>query len=169
VGRRKRSKKEQPPPVERFGDRLVARNKRAAYDYELGTRFEAGLVLVGSEVKMLREHTADITDAYCRIECGEAWLFGLNIPELQGSPWTHPAKRGRKLLLHRPEIAELARATDRDGMTAVAVRLYFRGGHAKVEIALARGKRKVDKRQTIKERDADREARAAMDAARRRR
>lgn len=163
----KRKKKEQPPPVEQFGDKLVARNKRASFDYTLGDRFEAGMVLVGSEVKMLRHSSADLTDCFVVIERGEAWLHGLNIPELSGTHYGHPAKRKRKLLLHRLEIEQLKRSIEREGMTAVATRLYFRGGRAKIEIALARGKRRTDKRETIKRRDADREAQAAMDRARR--
>lgn len=158
----KRKQKEAPPPVEQFGDKLVARNKRASYDYELSDRYEAGMVLVGSEVKMLRQATADLTDTYCAVRLGEIWLHGLNIPELQGTHYGHEAKRPRKLLLHRHEIDHVRRAVERQGMTAVATRLYFRGGRAKVEIALARGKRKADKRQSIKAREADREAQAAI-------
>ena len=163
----KRKKKEQPPPVEQFGDKMVARNKRASYDYELGERYEAGMVLVGSEVKMLRHSSADLTDCFVAIERGEAWLHGLNIPELSGTHYGHPAKRKRKLLLHRLEIEQIKRCIEREGMTAVATRLYFRGGRAKIEIALARGKRRTDKRESIKRRDADREAQAAIDRARR--
>ena len=120
------------------------------------------MVLVGSEVKMLRQTTADLTDAYCVVRRGEVWLQGLNIPELQGTAWSHQAKRPRKLLLHRHEIEQIQRALERQRMTAVARRLYFRGGRVKVEIALARGKRQADKRQAIKEREADREAQAAI-------
>lgn len=159
----KRKKKEAPPPVEAFGDKIVARNKRASFDYELGDRFEAGLVLAGSEVKMLRHGTADLSDAYVRVEKGEAWVLGINIPERPGAPWGHTAKRSRKLLLHKHQIEQIQRATERDGMTCVATRLYFRGGRAKLEIALARGKARIDKRETIKEREADREARAAIE------
>lgn len=158
----KRKQKEAPPPVEQFGDKLISRNKRASYDYELSERIEAGMVLIGSEVKMLRQATADLTDTYCVVRRGEVWLHGLNIPELQGTVWGHAAKRPRKLLLHRHEIEQLQRAVERQGMTSVATRLYFRGGRAKVEIALARGKRKADKRETIKAREADREAQAAI-------
>ena len=158
----KRKKKEAPPPVESFGDKLIARNKRASFDFELEGRYEAGMVLMGSEVKMLRHGTADLSDAFCRIEKGEAWLYGLNIPEMSGTHYGHEAKRRRKLLLNRHEIDQIQRAIDRDGMTCVATRLYFRGGRAKVEIALAKGKRRVDKRQTIKERQAEREAEAAV-------
>lgn len=156
-------KKQAAPPVEKFGDRLIARNRRASFDYELTDKFEAGLVLVGTEVKMLREATADLSDAYVHIHAGEAWMEGLNIPERAGGHGTHLSKRRRKLLLHRHQIDQIARATEREGMTCVATQIYFRGGRAKVEIALARGKARVDKRETIKRREADREARAAMD------
>ncbi len=162
----KRKKKEAPPPVEAFGDKLIARNKRASFDYELGERFEAGLVLTGSEVKMLRHGVADLTDAFVTIKNGEAWVQGLNIPEMQGTPWGHMAKRMRKLLLHRHQIDQIKRAVEREGMTAVATRLYFRGGRAKLELALAHGKRKADKRQTLKAREADREAAAALQRGR---
>ncbi len=161
MGKRKR-KKEEAPPVEQFGDKLVARNRRASFNYELSERFEAGMVLVGSEVKVLRQTAADLTEAYCAVRRNEVWLLGLNIPELQGTAWGHQPKRPRKLLLHRHEIEQIQRAVDRQGMTAVATRLYFRGGRAKIEIALARGKRQADKRETIKQREADREAQAAI-------
>jgi len=98
-------------------------------------------------------------------EGGQAHIRGLNIPELQGASQGHQPKRARKLLLHAHEIAELSKAIEREGMTVVALELYFRNGRAKVEIALARGKRKIDKRQSIKERDADREAAAAVTRA----
>ena len=158
----KRKKKEAAPPIEKHGDGIVGRNKRAHFDYELGQRYEAGMVLIGSEVKMLRQTHADLTDAYCQVRSGEAFVFGLNIPEMSGTPWGHAAKRPRKLLLHRHEIGQIQRAVERQGMTAVATRLYFRGGRVKIEIALAKGKRTVDKRQTVKARDAEREARAAI-------
>jgi SsrA-binding protein len=148
--------------VEAYGDKMIAKNKRASFDYELGERYEAGLVLAGTEVKMLRYGTADLTDTFVTIDKGEAWIRGLNIPEMQGTPYSHDAKRPRKLLLHRHQIDQLKRAIERQGMTAVATRLYFRGGRAKVEIALAKGKAKYDKRQALKKRVADREAEAAI-------
>jgi SsrA-binding protein len=158
----KRKKKDAPPPVEAFGDKVVSRNKRASFDYELTSKFEAGLVLIGSEVKMLRQAAADLSDAFCRIEKGEIWVHGLNIPELSGTHFGHEPKRKRKLLLNRHEISQIKRAIDRDGMTCVATQLYFRRGRAKLEIALARGKRQVDKRESLKRREADREAAAAI-------
>ena len=122
------------------GETLVARNKRATFDYELGQRFEAGLVLRGSEVKMLRSGKADLSDSFCTIVRGEAFLQGVNIPYLDGAAFAHAAKGSRKLLLHRREIALIEQAIAREGMTAVATRLYFKDGRAKVEVALARGK-----------------------------
>ncbi len=143
--------------------KLIARNKRASFDYELGERFEAGLVLSGSEVKALRDSPADLTDSYCVVERNEAFLHGMNIPERRGHvAFGHVAKRPRKLLLHAVEIEEIKRAIERDGMTVVATRIYFKDGRAKVEIALARGRKKADRRQAIREKDADKEARAAV-------
>ncbi len=162
---KRKAKKEPLPEGGRHGDGLVVRNRRARFDYELGDRLEAGLVLAGSEVKVLRNRSADLTDTWCSIERGEAFLHGMNIPELDGATVGHKPKRARKLLLHRVEIARLQRAIEREGMTAVATRLYFRGGRAKVEIAIARGKRKADKRQAVREREADREAQQAMSRA----
>lgn len=152
---------------EKPGEKLIVRNKRASFDYELGERFEAGLVLTGSEVKMLRHGAADLSDAYCSIEGGEAFLKGLNIPELPGAAFGHQAKRPRKLLLHAGEIDEIARSIAREGMTVVATRLYFKDGRVKAEIALSRGKKKIDKRQTLREREDEREAQAAVSRARR--
>jgi SsrA-binding protein len=149
------------------GDKVIARNRRASFDYELGERYEAGLVLLGSEVKVLRERAADLTDAWCAIENGEAILKGVNIPVLVGAAFGHEAKRPRKLLLHAHEIEAIQRAIDRDGMTVAATQLYFKGGRVKVELALAKGKKKGDKRETVKQKEAEREARAAMARGRR--
>ncbi|HVY47101.1 MAG TPA: SsrA-binding protein SmpB [Minicystis sp.] len=148
------------------GETLIVRNRRATFDYELGERFEAGLVLQGSEVKMLREGTADLTDSWCAIENGEAFLKGVNIPVLPGTPFGHEAKRPRKLLLHAREIEEIKRALDREGMTVTATRLYFKEGRVKAEIALARGKKHADKRDAMREKDAEKEARQAIARAR---
>ncbi len=146
---------------------VVALNRRASYDYELGDKFEAGLALIGSEVKMLRMGKADLTDGWVNVLRGEAFLHGVNVPVMQGSPYSHEAKRTRKLLLHQKEIERIQRAVERDGMTVVVTKLYFKGGFAKVEIAVARGKKKADKRQSVKAKDADREARQAMSRGRR--
>jgi SsrA-binding protein len=140
----------------------VARNRRATFDYEIDERFEAGLVLQGSEVKALRSRSADVSDAWCYVSNGQAFVRGLNIPVLPGSSSGHQPKRVRKLLLHAREIADLQRGIEREGMTAIALRIYFRAGRAKLELGLARGRRKIDKRQMLKEREADRDARAAM-------
>jgi SsrA-binding protein len=153
---------------EKPGEKLIVRNKRAGFDYELGERFEAGLALIGSEVKMLRAGSADLTDSWCAIERGEAFLKGVNIPVLPGSSFGHEPKRARRLLLHKAEIEELERGISRAGMTVAAIRLYFKEGRVKVELALAKGKKKGDKREALKEREATREAAAAMARGRRR-
>ena len=156
--------KERPRP----GETLIARNKRASFDYDLGDRFEAGIVLKGSEVKMLRAGKAQITDAFCTVSRGEAFLQGMNIAEMAGAAFGHLPKGARKLLLHPREIQIIGLAIAHEGMTAVATRLYFKGGWVKVEIALARGKKSYDKREAMKTRDAEREARAAIVHGRRR-
>jgi SsrA-binding protein len=152
---------------EKPGEKLIVRNRRASFEYELGERFEAGIVLTGSEVKVLRDHSADLGDAWCAIERGEAFLKGMNIPELPGAAFGHEAKRPRKLLLHAREIEEIGRAVARDGMTVAATRLYFKEGRVKVEIALAKGKKQADKRESVKTREAERETRAAIARGRR--
>lgn len=145
------------------GDKVIARNRRASFDYELGDVYEAGIVLVGTEVKMLRSGVADLSDTYCSIERGEAYLNGMKVPLLEGAAFGHKAeKRARKLLLHAKEIEAIHRAIQREGMTAVATKMYFKRGRVKVEIALARGKKLADKRETIKQKDAEREARQAI-------
>ena len=141
---------------------MVATNRRASFDYELIERYEAGIALIGSEVKMLRQGKADLTDGWVSIDRGEAYLRGVNIPVLQGSPYSHEPKRTRKLLLHTKEIEELMSGTTREGMTITVTKIYFKGSMAKAEIALARGKKRYDKRESLKEKDADREARQAM-------
>jgi SsrA-binding protein len=108
-----------------------------------------------------------VADAFVKVERNQAVVHGLNIPELPGAPWGHTGKRPRRLLLHRHQIDQIARGIEREGMTCVVTLLYFRGGRAKLEIALGRGKKKVDKRETVKRRDADREAETAMAERRR--
>lgn len=152
---------------EKPGEELIVKNRRATFDYELGERFEAGISLVGTEVKMLRHGTADLTDAWCSIERGEAILKGVNIPVMPGAAFGHEAKRPRRLLLHAREIEAIQRAIEREGMTITATRLYFKDGRVKVELALAKGKKKADKREAMKEREAEREARAAITRGRR--
>ena len=152
-----------PEPIQ-----LVAVNRRATFDYELEQRFEAGLALTGTEVKVLRAGKADLTDGWVSFDGNEAFVRGVNIPVLQGSPYTHEAKRARKLLLHTREIEALKRGVEREGMTVTVTQLYFKGSRAKIEIALARGKKAFDKRETLKRKEADKEARQAISAARRR-
>ena len=139
------------------GETLISRNKRASFNYELGQKFEAGVVLIGTEVKMLRAGPADLTDAWCSVHNGEATLNGVNIPTMHGAAFGHENKRPRKLLLHAHEIHDLHDAIARDGMTVVATRMYFKDGLAKVELAIAKGKQDHDKRESIKESDAKRE------------
>jgi SsrA-binding protein len=149
------------------GERLIAKNRRATFDYELEDRYEAGLSLVGSEVKSLRDGKVEIVDAYATIERGEAWLMQLYIaPLAQAAVFGHEPRRRRKLLLKRSEIDKLDDALKDRGYTLIPTRLYFKDGRAKVEIALARGKTRGDKRQSIAKKDADRETRNAIGRAR---
>ncbi len=147
-------------------EKLIVRNRRAHYEYELSDKYEAGIVLIGSEVKMLRDGKADISDAWCAINNGEAFIHGMLVAEMPGAAFGHLAKRGRKLLLNRKEIDDIRRAVEREGMTVAATRLYFKNGRVKVEIALARGKKQGDKRETVKRREAELEAKAAMQRGR---
>jgi SsrA-binding protein len=145
------------------GDRLVSKNRRAHFDYELSEFYEAGLVLIGSEVRSLRENGADLGDAWVDIDRrGEAWVKGLRIPPLKHAAFGHEERRPRKLLLHTEQIDRLRGAVERDGMTLICTKCYFKTNRAKIEIAVARGKKKHDKRQALRERDAHREAEAAM-------
>ena len=145
------------------GRKVVANNRKARHDYLIENVFEAGLVLSGTEVWSLRAGRASLIDGFAEITNGEAWLQAVHIPEYTQGTWTnHPPRRRRKLLLHREEIAELEQATREKGLTIVPLSLYFKDGKAKVEIALARGKRQYDKRQALRERQDRREADRAM-------
>jgi SsrA-binding protein len=145
------------------GRHLVASNRRARHDYAIEDTYEAGLVLTGTEVKSLRAGRASLTDAYARVRDGEVWLEGAHIPEYTEGTWTnHEPRRPRKLLLHKGEILRLVGKTKEGGLTLIPLSLYFSDGHAKVEIALARGKRSYDKRQALAERDAAREVSRAL-------
>ena len=136
----------------------VARNKRARFDYHLLERFEAGLVLKGTEVKSLREGKANITEAYGIVRDGEVFLLNAHIqPYARGGYVNHEPTQTRKLLLHRREIRRLIGAVERQGLTLIPLELYFRKGVAKVALALAKGKKAHDKRDTMKQRDAERE------------
>jgi SsrA-binding protein len=145
------------------GRKLVAQNRKARHDYHLEDTFEAGLVLVGTEVKSLRAGRASLVDGFVDIEGGEAWLHAVHIPEYAQGTWTnHAARRKRKLLLNRAEIDKIERKTSEKGYTIVPLSLYFKDGRAKVEIALAKGKKSWDKRQTLRERQDDREKQQAI-------
>jgi SsrA-binding protein len=145
------------------GEKVVATNRRARHEYAIEKTYEAGLVLTGTEVKSLRQGRANLSDGYAYINGGEAFLDAVNIPEYSQGHWTnHPAKRIRKLLLHKEEIIKLSHAISAGGYTLVPLRLYFLDGRAKVEIAVAKGKREFEKRQTIREREDKREAERAM-------
>lgn len=145
------------------GRAMVANNKKARHDFLVEDVFEAGVVLTGTEVKALRAGRASLTDSWCEVEGGEAWLHGAHIPEYAQGTWTnHAPRRKRKLLLHREEIERLSSRTQEKGQTIVPLALYFLDGRAKVEIALARGKREWDKRQTLRERQDNLEAQRAI-------
>jgi SsrA-binding protein len=145
----------------------IAENRKAFHDFHLLESFEAGLVLLGTEVKAIREGRVNLRDSFARVEDGEVFLYNVNI-----SPYSHrgyadhePLRR-RKLLLHRDEIRKLIGKTVEKGMTLVPTRLYFKNGRVKVSVSLARGKKEYDKRETIKRREADRETRAAIKSKR---
>jgi SsrA-binding protein len=143
--------------------KVICRNKRALHDYEVFDTLECGVVLVGTEVKSLREGSASLEDAYAKIEDGELWLIGSDIPEYaMGNKLNHKPKRRRKLLLHRREIGKFAGKASQRGFTLVPLRMYFKDGKAKVEVAVARGKQYHDKRQAAKKADAQREIKRAM-------
>ena len=144
----------------------IARNKRARFDYHILETWEAGIVLTGTEVKSLRAGKATIAESYADAKGGEIWLVNANIPEYaQASRFNHPPKRPRKLLLHKRQIAKLAGAVEREGMTIVPLKLYFNEkGRAKIELAVARGKKLHDKRETEKKRSWDRERARLMRA-----
>jgi SsrA-binding protein len=139
--------------------KIIADNRKARFHYEIGQVFEAGIALTGTEVKSLRTGKATIGESYAGARDGELWLYNANIPEyLQANRFNHAPKRPRRLLLHKREITRLIGAVEREGMTLVPLKLYFNPkGRAKIEIALARGKKLHDKRETEKKRDWDRE------------
>lgn len=143
---------------------MIAQNKKARHDYAIGDTYEAGLVLTGTEVKSLRQGRATIADAYASVDGSEAWLINANIPEYAFGSWrgSHSARRTRKLLLSKKEIAKLSRELESTGTTLVPLALYFKDGYAKVQIAVATGKKDWDKRRSIKERELEREARRAL-------
>jgi SsrA-binding protein len=144
-------------------DTTIATNRRAHFDYELGDKYEAGLSLIGSEARSLRVAGADVSAAWVDIDArGQAWVKDMKIPVLQHAAFGHEEKRARRLLLHRQELERLRGSVEREGMTLIVTRCYYKENRAKLEFAMARGRKKYDKRVATRERDADREARQAM-------
>src|SRR5918992_1525578 len=144
-------------------EQLIADNRKALHDYHVLDTFEAGIALLGTEVKGIREGRANLRDAFARVEQGEVWLYNVHInPYSHRGYADHEPTRRRKLLLHREEIRKLIGKTVEKGMTLVPTRMYFKDGRVKVSISLAKGKKAHDKRETIKRRDAERETRAAV-------
>ncbi|HST86525.1 MAG TPA: SsrA-binding protein SmpB [Kineosporiaceae bacterium] len=151
------------------GRKVVATNRKARHDYLIEDVYEAGLVLTGTEVKALRAGRASLVDGFGTISNGEAWLEGVHIPEYSQGTWNnHAPRRRRKLLLHRDEIQRILLDTRESGHTLVPLQLYFLNGRAKIEIAVAKGKKNYDKRQTLRERQDKRESDRAMSARRNR-
>src|SRR5215472_6070870 len=150
------------------GVHIICRNRRAFHEYMIEDTLECGLVLTGTEVKSLREGSGGLEDAYAKVEDGEVWLIGSDIPEYSmGNRMNHKPKRPRKLLLHRREIGKFAGKASQRGFTLVPLKIYFKGSHAKVELAVARGKQLHDKRQSAKKADAQREIRRTRPERRR--
>jgi SsrA-binding protein len=145
------------------GEKLIVKNRRATFDYEVEEHFEGGLVLVGSEVKSMRAGKVDIVDSFASVDHGEMWLKQLFVaPFEQAKAFPHEPRRARKVLLHAHEIAQIDKAISRGGYTLIPLRLYFKKGRIKVELGLAKGKKTHDKRADIARKTADREARAAV-------
>lgn len=152
-------------PKER-GHKVIVSNRKARHDYSILDVYEAGLVLVGTEVKSLREGRASLADAFATVDDGEVWLRNVHIPEYVQGTWTnHTPRRNRKLLLHRGEIEKLIGKTKESGLSLVPLSMYFKDGKVKVEIALAKGKKSYDKRQDLAKKDADRDISKAMGRA----
>ncbi|MER0446073.1 SsrA-binding protein SmpB [Streptomyces sp. Edi4] len=148
--------------------KLVAQNKKARHDYLIIDTYECGLVLTGTEVKSLRQGRASLVDGFVQIDGGEAWLHNVHVPEYAQGTWTnHSARRKRKLLMHRVEIDKLESKSGETGHTIVPLALYFKDGRAKIEIALAKGKKEYDKRQTLREKQDRRETDRAISAVKR--
>jgi SsrA-binding protein len=150
-------------PKKERGNGVVATNRRARHEYTIEDTYEAGLVLTGTEVKSLREGRASLVDGYAFIEGGEIWLDAVHIPEYTEGTWNnHAPRRKRKLLLHKAQIIKISHKTKEGGYTLVPLQIYFQDGRAKVEIAVAKGKREYDKRQALRERQDTREAQRAI-------
>ena len=149
------------------GQKVVATNRKARHDYTIEDTYEAGIVLQGTEVKSLREGRASLVDGYAFIDGGEIWLDAVHIPEYTEGTWNnHAPRRKRKLLMHKAQIIKISHKTKEGGYTLVPLSIYFHDGKAKVELAVAKGKREYDKRQALRERQDNREADRAMSARR---
>jgi SsrA-binding protein len=148
--------------MSRRGDQVVITNRKARHEYFVLESYEAGIVLAGAEVKSIRNGRANLQDAYARVDDGEVWLFGMHVSPYEFSRGDLDPVRRRKLLLHQREIVEIMRATEEKGVTLVPLRVYFKDGRCKVELAIARGKARYDKRQAIAARDAARETERAL-------
>ena len=143
--------------------KVVADNRRARYDYEIGETFEAGLMLTGTEVKAAKDNKIQLKEAYCAIQADEAWLINAHISQYShGNRENHPPTRRRKLLLHREEIDKLLGKTREKGLTLIPTKMYLKSGHIKVELAVAKGKKLHDKREAERTREMEAEARAAV-------
>lgn len=150
-----------------LAQKIIADNRKASHDYHLLETFEAGIALVGTEVKSIRETGANLRDSFARVEAGEVWIYNLHISAYRNRGYSdHEPTRRRKLLLHRHEIRKLIGKTTERGMTIVPVRMYFKDGLIKVAISLAKGKKAHDKRETIRRRETERETRAAIKSRR---
>ncbi|MFD5828866.1 MULTISPECIES: SsrA-binding protein SmpB [Lentzea] len=144
--------------VKERGQKVIASNRKARHDWAILDTYEAGIQLVGTEVKSLRMGRASLVDAFAQVDDGEIWLHALHIPEYVAGTWTnHEVRRKRKLLLHKAEIERLIGKTKESGLSLIPLQMYFKDGYVKVEIALAKGKKAYDKRQDIAKRDANRE------------
>jgi SsrA-binding protein len=153
--------------VKERGEKVVATNRKARHDYLIEDTYEAGIVLSGTEVKSLRQGRASLVDGYAFIDHGEAWLDAVHIPEYNQGTWNnHAPRRKRKLLMHKQEILKIEAKVKQGGYTLVPLKLYFNDGRAKVELAVAKGKKEYDKRQTLRERQDKREADRAMSSRR---
>ena len=151
------------------GRKLIVQNRKARHNYDIEDTYEAGIVLTGTEVKSLRAGRASLVDGYAEVRDSEIWLRNVHIPEYDQGSWTnHEPRRSRKLLMRRDEISRLIGKTRERGLTLIPLSLYFKDGYAKVEIALAKGRKTHDKRQALVEKQAKREAERAMARARRR-
>ena len=164
-----RHKPKKPEKSSKPFELVVAQNRAASYNYHLLEKFEAGMALRGTEVKALREGKANIRDAYAVVRGGEVWLLNCHIAQyLAGGPWNHEPLGPRKLLLHKNEIFKLSGKTQQKGLTVIPLRIYFRNGIAKCEIAVARGKKQYDRRHAERDNEARREAEEAIYRSRRR-